>query len=58
MKVTKDVPPFTLIGRNPARIESINKVGLRRRGFSNETIQKIDDFLQWYISATIMSVMA
>lgn len=43
-KVVKDVPPFTLIGREPARVEGINKVGLRRRGFSNEIIKAIEHF--------------
>jgi UDP-N-acetylglucosamine acyltransferase len=44
VKITKDVPDFALIGREPARIESINKIGLKRRGFSNETIDKIEQF--------------
>lgn len=44
VKITKDVPPYTLIGREPARVEGINKVGLRRRGFSKETITGIENF--------------
>lgn len=44
VKITKDVPPFSLIGREPARVEGINKVGLRRRGFSKETISGIENF--------------
>jgi UDP-N-acetylglucosamine acyltransferase len=43
-KIVKDVPPFTLIGRQPPRVEGINKIGLRRRGFSYEDIQKIELF--------------
>lgn len=46
VKVTKDVPPFTLIGRVPPKIEGINKIGLRRRGFSRELIQELDDFYE------------
>ena len=44
VKVVKDVPPYTLIGREPARVEGINKVGLRRRGFSKEIITGIENF--------------
>ncbi|MBX3043751.1 MAG: acyl-ACP--UDP-N-acetylglucosamine O-acyltransferase [Candidatus Kapabacteria bacterium] len=43
-KVVKDVPPFTLVDRKPAQVEGVNKVGLRRRGFSKETIQEIEQF--------------
>ncbi len=39
--VLKDVPPFVLSGRFPIKYEGLNKVGLRRRGFSNEEIQII-----------------
>jgi UDP-N-acetylglucosamine acyltransferase len=42
--LVKDVAPYTLIGRKPAQVEGINKVGLRRRGFENETINKIQAF--------------
>ena len=43
--ITLDVPPFVIITgtRNRTRISGINKVGLRRRGFSRETITKIDN---------------
>ena len=40
-KITKDVSPYALIGREPAKVEAVNKVGLRRRGFSNEAIEAI-----------------
>jgi len=43
-KITKDVAPFTLIGREPAQVEGINKVGLKRRGFTTEDIDEIQDF--------------
>lgn len=44
VKVVKDVAPFTLVGRIPAQVESINKVGLRRRGFEKEAIDAIENF--------------
>ena len=43
-KLVKDVPPFTLVGREPAKIQGVNKIGLKRKGFSPEEIKEIDDF--------------
>lgn len=42
-RFSKDVPPYIIVGREPARYCSLNIVGLRRRGFSNETIKNIHD---------------
>jgi UDP-N-acetylglucosamine acyltransferase len=42
-KVTKDVPPYALAGREPLKYTGINSVGLRRRGFSNDSINRILD---------------
>ncbi len=44
VKLAKDVAPFTLIGENPPKVDGINKIGLKRRGFSNELINEIDEF--------------
>ncbi|NPA52722.1 MAG: acyl-ACP--UDP-N-acetylglucosamine O-acyltransferase [Aquificae bacterium] len=41
--VTKDIPPFTRAGRNPAKIFGLNIIGLRRSGFSNETIKLLKE---------------
>lgn len=43
-KVVKDVAPFVLVDRKPAQVEGVNKVGLRRRGYSAEIIQEIEQF--------------
>ena len=40
-KVTKDVPPFVLAMGEPFRYAGLNRVGLTRRGFSEETINSI-----------------
>lgn len=40
-RVTQDVPPFMLLEGNPSRIWSINKVGLRRRNFTTETMNAL-----------------
>lgn len=42
-RVSKDIPPYTLIGRDPIVYCGINIVGLRRRGFTNEQIYQIND---------------
>ncbi len=42
-RITKDVPPYILVGREPLSYCGINNVGLRRRGFDNDTLYKIND---------------
>jgi UDP-N-acetylglucosamine acyltransferase len=42
IRVPKDVPPFVLASGDPARFEGLNHVGLRRRGFSRETLEMLD----------------
>ena len=42
-KVSKDVPPFSLAGRDPVSFTGINSIGLRRRGFENDIIYAIQD---------------
>lgn len=41
-RVTKDVPPYTLSGSEPLSFKGLNIVGIKRRGFSPETINSID----------------
>ena len=42
-RVGKDIPPYTLIGRDPITYCGINIVGLRRRGFTNQQVYLIQD---------------
>ncbi|MEG1544347.1 MAG: acyl-ACP--UDP-N-acetylglucosamine O-acyltransferase [Tannerellaceae bacterium] len=42
-RVGKDIPPYTLIGRDPIVYCGINIVGLRRRGFTNQQVYLIQD---------------
>jgi len=42
-KVGKDVPPFAMAGRDPVSFTGINSIGLRRRGFENNTIYAIQE---------------
>lgn len=41
--VRKDVPPFTKAAREPLSYSGINSIGLRRRGYSSETINEIQE---------------
>ena len=42
-KVIKDVPPYVMAGRDPVVYAGLNLVGLRRRDFSSEKIQEIQE---------------
>ena len=41
--VRKDVPPYVKAAREPLSFVGINSIGLRRRGFSKDKIQEIQD---------------
>ncbi|CAG0982400.1 MAG: acyl-ACP--UDP-N-acetylglucosamine O-acyltransferase [Bacteroidetes bacterium] len=41
--VRKSVPPYVKAAREPLSYAGVNSVGLRRRGFNNETILQIED---------------
>ena len=41
--VRKDVPPYTKSAREPLSYAGINSIGLRRRGFSNQKINEIQE---------------
>ena len=40
-RVQQDVVPYALVGGYPLRVAGINKIGLSRRGFSDETIKTL-----------------
>ena len=55
-RINKDIPPYIIVGREPARYSGLNIVGLRRRGFSNEAIRSIHNaYRHIYESGTIVS---
>ncbi|MBQ9638327.1 MAG: acyl-ACP--UDP-N-acetylglucosamine O-acyltransferase [Bacteroidales bacterium] len=41
--VNKDIPPFVKAGRYPIQYAGVNSLGLRRRGFTNASINNIQD---------------
>ncbi len=44
--VRKDVPPFIKAAREPLSYAGVNSIGLRRRGFSNEKIEEIQNIFR------------
>lgn len=40
-RISRDVPPYMLVEGNPARIRSLNLVGLKRRGIPRAEIQQL-----------------
>lgn len=45
--VRKDVPPYTKAAREPISYSGINSVGLRRRGFTSEKINEIQEVYRY-----------
>ncbi len=49
--INKDIPPFVKAAREPISYAGVNSIGLRRRGFSNETITNIQEIYRFlYLS--------
>ncbi|MCB0505443.1 MAG: acyl-ACP--UDP-N-acetylglucosamine O-acyltransferase [Cyclobacteriaceae bacterium] len=45
--VRKDVPPYTKAAREPISYSGINSIGLRRRGFTSEKINEIQEVYRY-----------
>jgi len=39
--VRKDIPPFITVARTPLAFDGVNSIGMKRRGFSHERIDRI-----------------
>lgn len=53
-RVVKDVPPYILAAREPLRYEGVNVIGLRRRGFTREQIETIENAYRVLYSSGLM----
>ena len=42
-KVSKDIPPYCTAAREPISFVGVNSIGLKRRGYTNEQINLIQD---------------
>jgi UDP-N-acetylglucosamine acyltransferase len=53
--VERDVPPYTIaIGSRPCSVKGANIVGLKRKGFTTETIQKINEAIKLWIRPDVL----
>jgi len=46
-KISKDIPPYVMVGREPISYVGLNIVGLRRRGFTGERINSIQEIYRY-----------
>ncbi len=46
-RITKDIPPYVMVGREPVVYVGLNIVGLRRRGFTSDQINLIQDIYRY-----------
>ena len=53
-RTSQDIPPYVIAGKEPIRYAGVNLIGLRRRGFSNETIEAIHDAYRIIYSKGVM----
>ena len=56
--VRKDVPPFIKAGREPLSFAGINSIGLRRRSFSQETINDIQTAYRYIYQSDLNNTKA
>lgn len=50
-RIGKDIPPFVTVGREPASYAGINSIGMRRRGFTSEQINNVQDIYRLVYSS-------
>lgn len=51
---SQDIPPYVIAGKEPVRFAGVNLIGLRRRGFSNETIEMIHDTYRIIYASSVL----
>lgn len=56
--VVKDAPPFAIIQGNHAKCFGLNRVGMRRRGYAPDTIQKLNHAFHLLLSAKLNTTQA
>ena len=56
--VVKDAPPFAIIQGNHAKCYGLNRVGMRRRGYSRDTIEKLHHAYHLILSAKLNTTQA
>ena len=54
-RFSMDVPPYIILGKEPAHYCGLNLIGLRRRGFSAETINQIHEAYRLLYSKGVLA---
>jgi UDP-N-acetylglucosamine acyltransferase len=54
-RTSQDIPPYVIAGKEPVRYAGVNIIGLRRRGFSNDTIQLIHEAYRLLYSKGVLA---
>jgi len=57
-KIKRDVPPYLMIAGEPARFSGLNKIGLKRRNYTDEEIQRLSDAYRIVYRSGITTVEA
>ncbi len=57
-RVGKDVPPYVTAGRDPLMYVGLNVVGLRRRGFTSEQIDRIQNIYRYVYQSDLNTTQA
>ncbi|MBO4530964.1 MAG: acyl-ACP--UDP-N-acetylglucosamine O-acyltransferase [Paludibacteraceae bacterium] len=57
-RVGKDVPPYVTAGRDPLNYVGLNIVGLRRRGFTSEQIDRIQSIYRYVYQSELNTTQA
>lgn len=56
--VVKDAPPFAIIQGNHAKCYGLNKVGMKRRGYSKETLENLQHAYRLLLSSKLNTTQA
>ncbi|MBM3316966.1 MAG: acyl-ACP--UDP-N-acetylglucosamine O-acyltransferase [Candidatus Eisenbacteria bacterium] len=57
-RVPKDVPPFVMAAGHPLEVHGLNVVGLRRRGFSAETLAELEKLYRLFFRSDLVKEAA
>jgi len=57
-RIAKDIPPFVTVEGNEAKIHGLNKVGLKRSGFSAERIKILENLYSVFFREKLLSAEA
>ncbi len=57
-KVSKDIPPYVTAAREPLSFVGVNAIGLKRRGFTNEQIEQIQEVYRYVFQSKLNTTNA